>query len=517
MQVKITKNYLVLPTNTHAKGKKLVFKENGKEVYALDIRLDDKYPDFYAYIDVRRFLGKTLSVEIFPDMKFSFSESDGLTGEYDDPLLPYIHFTTKRGWNNDPNGLVKIGDEYHLFYQHNPAERAWGNMHWGHAVSKDLFHWKELPTALFPDETGMMFSGCAIVDERNVSRLACGEDKATLLFYTAAGYTATQCMAYSTDGLKTIKKYEKNPVLNHIFDYNRDPKIAWCEELRLYVMALFLTGEEYALYTSENLIDWKELQRLNLPSDNECPNFYPLYLKNGEKKWVLIGAHDCYYVGDFVGGKFVPCQEVKQTSLATDSYAAQTYTDMRDSRVIRIAWNVWHGVVAKTFTQQMGIPCDVFLEEADGEYYLAYRPVGELKHITENTRVFENVVLDGTLKEETGNCALGISLEGAYPEAGKVKIVCFGVEISIDFAKNEIAVGEKVNPISIKKTGFDLQIIADRSGIEVFSDGGKIAFAVCEKAICDGNLPYTEISSDCKYLLKKLTFDTYASTWEKDE
>lgn len=69
---------------------------------------------------------------------------------------PEAHFSASRGWINDPNGLVLYEGKYHLFFQHNPVDPQWGNMHWGHAVSEELMHWEELETTLFPDETGAM-------------------------------------------------------------------------------------------------------------------------------------------------------------------------------------------------------------------------------------------------------------------------------------------------------------------------------------------------------------------------
>lgn len=514
MEIRIEKSYLVLPTNKYAKPKRIRFFKNGKEVYYLNVRLSTLDIDFYAYIDMRRFIGDTLSIEISPAMNFTYSQSDTMEGEYDDCLRPYIHFTSKRGWLNDPNGLIQIGDEYHMYYQHNPAERAWGNMHWGHAVSSDLLHWKELPTALFPDETGAMFSGCAVEDKKNVSRLGKDGVNPVLIYYTSAGNEAsvpvpfTQGLAYSTDGLKSLQKYENNPVLGRIVGENRDPKVVWCDEINAYIMALYLAGEEFILLSSTDLLSWSELQRVCIPGDSECPNFFPLTADNNQRKWVLMGAHDVYLVGDFVNGKFQASQGTKRLCNQSVSYASQAYTDREDKRIIRFAW--LRGVYGKTFAQQMSLPCDLFLQNRNGEYYLSVQPSLELSALTKSQDGYKQVNLSAPKRFETGNCALSLQLKGDWKDKGEILIVCFGVEVKLDFANNQIVVDKTVNPLSITRETLNVRLIIDRASMEVFCDDGKIAFAITEQAICDANLPYVEISSDCDYTLDSLVLEKYS-------
>lgn len=145
-------------------------------------------------------------------MEIPYTEADEMTlpDLYREPYRPQIHFTTKNGWINDPNGLVYLNGAYHLFYQHNPCEPKWNNMHWGHAVSTDLIHWKELDIALFPDRTGDMFSGSAIVDTQDLLGLQKDDVPSVLLYYTTTK-PFSQYLAYSTDGLKTVQKYSTTP------------------------------------------------------------------------------------------------------------------------------------------------------------------------------------------------------------------------------------------------------------------------------------------------------------------
>src|SRR5438132_6160881 len=98
-----------------------------------------------------------------------FSQSPSKTEAYNQPYRPQFHFSPRQHWTNDPNGLVYFEGEYHLFFQYNPFGDVWGHMSWGHALSRDLVHWQELPVAL-PEENGIMiFTGSTVIDERNSS------------------------------------------------------------------------------------------------------------------------------------------------------------------------------------------------------------------------------------------------------------------------------------------------------------------------------------------------------------
>ena len=127
--------------------------------------------------------------------------------DYSQKLI--YHFKPKRGWINDPNGLVYYKGYYHIFYQHSPNfEIPWQEpMHWGHARTKDFIDYEELPIALYPDkeyDNNGCWSGTAIV-----------KDDVLYLFYASvhsAEKIQTVSIAYSTDGIN-FKKYEGNPVI----------------------------------------------------------------------------------------------------------------------------------------------------------------------------------------------------------------------------------------------------------------------------------------------------------------
>ena len=81
---------------------------------------------------------------------------------YDELHRPQFHFSPRHSWMNDPNGLVYYRGEYHLFFQHTPGFMNHAANSWGHAVSTDLVHWRELDTAIAPDEYGFIWSGSAV-------------------------------------------------------------------------------------------------------------------------------------------------------------------------------------------------------------------------------------------------------------------------------------------------------------------------------------------------------------------
>ena len=285
------------------------------------------------------------------------------------------HFTPPKGWTNDPNGLIYYEGVYHLFYQHNPDSNKWANMHWGHAKSRDLVHWEHLPIALYPEDGYMMFSGSAIADTRNLTGLKTGEHDPMLLYYTAAGEPFEQRLAVSTDGGETFRKLP-GCVIPHIAGSNRDPKIVYDAPADIYRLALYLDGDEYALFESSDLLRFTQKQVISLPEDNECPDLFPLRADDGRDLWVLMGAHDRYLVGEFDGsGIFAPIQPAGRLSYGTTSYAAQSYSGLTGRR-LRLSWNQTD-MHDDLIQGSMCTPADLTLVSRDGRYTLCLRPAPE--------------------------------------------------------------------------------------------------------------------------------------------
>lgn len=519
MQINITKKYLVFPTNTNAQNKLLSFCADGKTVYEFNIKLDYFAPDFYAYIDVSRFHGMKLELTVKPEMELAFEESDHMEipDLYREPLRPQIHFSTKNGWINDPNGLLYLDGIYHMFYQHNPAGNHWDNMHWGHAVSSDLIHWEEKDIALFLGENGNIFSGSAIIDQNNLLGLPREEEPAAVLYYTATTHPFTQRMAYSTDHFKTIKEYAGNPIIPHMVGGNRDPKVVYCEERGTYIMALYFIEDEYALLSSTNLTDWELFQRIRFPGEAECPDIIPIKDSNGLKKWVFMGANDRYIVGGFKDGQFAAEQEPISLHYGNSAYAGQTFSNMPDDRVVRIVWDRWN-LHAPSFCGQMGIPMELTLEENAGKYYLCANPVKELETLYSSRETYEALKISEKTEQNIPlkDAPYYMKIKGNYAENVVLHFNIFGCDLEVDFIQNQLILGNHKAPLSIGKNSLDMTLIIDRCSMEIFVDGGKAYLSALEEAVvCDRNFPGLQITSNAEYCFENITLCSLHSIWNK--
>ncbi|MCR5092654.1 MAG: nucleoside/nucleotide kinase family protein [Lachnospiraceae bacterium] len=384
MILHVSRRYLWLPVRKDGAVKKLHFYIDGEKFQELDVKLSPERPDHFFAMDLCRYIGR--EIEIRGDVSDDVLEKLSCHDEQPDgacPHRPVIHFTAAGGWINDPNGLIYADGIYHLYHQWNPYGTEWGNMHWGHAVSRDLISWETRPMAMEPDASGTMFSGCGWQDKVN----AAGFGKNTLLFfYTAAGGTSlwsaengnkhTQRLAVSADGGETLQK--KGLILEHIKGGNRDPKVLWHEESNAYVMVLYLDENEFAVFRSADLLHWEESQRFSADHMWECPDLFELSVEDepGEKKWVFWSADGYYMTGSFDGFRFEPDSEVCSAYDTKLPYAAQTYAGIPD-RTVSVAWYRTENERGG-FRGMMSVPAELILRKTESGYRICFRPVREL-------------------------------------------------------------------------------------------------------------------------------------------
>jgi fructan beta-fructosidase len=344
-------------------------------------------------------------------------ESD--TALFTEPHRPQFHFTPPSMWMNDPNGLVFLEGEYHLFYQYYPDDTVWGPMHWGHAVSRDLVHWEHLPIALYPDEHGYIFSGSAVVDWNNTSGFGKDGEPPLVAIFTyhdpergKAGSNdhETQGIAYSHDRGRTWTKYKDNPVLPNAAKHKdfRDPNVFWHEATKRWVMALSVS-DHVELWSSPDLKSWGYLSSFGQQWGAhggvwECPDLFPVRVDGSEEtRWVLIlnlnpggpqgGSGTQYFVGDFDGETFTLDEQFAETlareeavwlDWGRDNYAGITWADIppADGRRIFIGWmSNWdyaQQVPTSPWRSAMTVPRSLRLVDTDAGYRLFSTPVEEL-------------------------------------------------------------------------------------------------------------------------------------------
>lgn len=498
----VKSRYLLLPVKTGAKSRVMKFLVDGKPVREFDIEYADEQPSFFAFTDVTPFKGKKLSVEIAlassaADPLKAIAESDEVPQAdlYREPLRPQFHFTSRRGWLNDPNGLVYLDGEWHLFYQHNPFGWAWGNMHWGHAVSKDLLRWTELPIALAPPRYGdMAFSGSAVVDEQNTSGFQTGKEQVLVAAFTSTG--RGECIVYSNDRGRTWQEFDGNPVVKHA---GRDPRLLWHAPTKKWVMALYDEFEQkqwIAFYTSPDLKAWKFTSRID--GFFECPDLFELpIMGTDEKKWVLYAADGKYLLGEFDGEKFLPDAKEKKQLWHGNFYAAQTYSNVPDGRRIQIGWGNGISFPNMPFNQQMTIPCELTLRKtADGVRMFA-EPVRELAGLRGASRTnLRGAALqpdgEGRAEGEFGDL-VDIRADFKIDKSEALGISLRGLPITYDVKKQELSCRNVVFPLKPIDGRLRLRLLLDRGSLEIFANDGIAAISLAFVPPADNHLlvPFT--------------------------
>ena len=531
------KQYMLLPIEESSGESRLFVIVDNDVVQTLHVRLAVNKIDYYVPLDLSVYHNKpiTLNFHHIADDAACWNELK-LSDTFDDAnrevFRPDYHFSPKYGWMNDPNGMVYKDGEYHLFYQHNPYGSVWGNLHWGHAISRDLVHWEHFPDAIAPDGLGTIFSGNAVVDKENTAGFGAG---AIIAIYTSASERQTQSLAYSIDNGRTFKKYERNPILTSTARDFRDPKMFWHEQTQKWVLIL-AAGQEMQIYSSANLKDWTMESRFGEGHGAhggvwECPDLIELPIEGTElKKWVLIcnlnpggpfgGSATQYFVGTFDGKTFVnessaaistrkesdsdtlPPTCCKWMDWGRDHYAAVTWSNAPDNRKIAIAWmSNWdyaNNVPTQQFRSANSIPRDLSLYTYNGETYLKSTPSPEMFALRGKAQKKGSFKVDRTynlnkiLADNTGTYE--IEMEITNRDAEIIGFQLFNtkgeaIDCYYNLAENKffmdrtksgiVSFSDKFPSITAapieKGKNFKLRLFIDKASIEAFGEGGRFA------------------------------------------
>ena len=560
--------YLLLPIQEEKDEAQVILSTGDKEDTWMDVRLAQNGVDYFVPFSLEKnaagksVKGNVAIVKILGLKKDALAVNlMKLSNTFDttntDYYRPSYHFTPLYGWMNDPNGMVYKDGEYHLYFQYNPYGSKWGNMHWGHAVSKDLVHWEHLDPAIARDPVGHIFSGSSVIDKKNTAGFG---KNAIIAIYTnnSVNHDEVQCIAYSNDNGRTFTKYEGNPVLtpfDGLKDF-RDPKVFWYEKGKCWYM-IVSADKETRFYKSKNLKKWTYVSAFGKglgqqPCQYECPDFFQLPV-NGDKKkmkWVMTmninpgcwfgGSATEYFVGDFDGKKFTcpDANEVKWLDWGKDHYATVTFSNTGD-RVLGITWmSNWQYANLTPFKQNRGangLPRELKLYEKNGKYYISEDVAPEVYALRKDTKN----VADASVAGEKMLAGVAANMNGAFeieadvtPDANGIA----GIEISnnkrertliyfdmkqgkvvmdrtesglTDFGKQAVPhdielawdkqraaegkeparIANSINykndfalatwaPLSLCEDGkktYHVDIFVDKSSVELFVDGGRIA------------------------------------------
>lgn len=490
LTMKITKKYLNLPVSHQTDRAVMTFDVGGKQERAFNIRLAPNNPDYWVFCDMSALKNKEVKITYKGDKAgiskiYQADEIAGQDSMYKETNRPQVHYTQRRGWNNDPNGLLYYDGEYHLFYQHNPYEREWENMHWGHAVSTDLIHWEELPDALFPDQHGTMFSGSAVIDYDNTSGFGKKDTPAMVAIYTADNpEKQIQCIAFSLDKGRTWTKYDGNPVIDSKAKWNskdtRDPKVFWHKPSNKWVMVLN-ERDGHSIYNSDNLKDWT--YESHITGFWECPELFELPVDGNKNntKWVMYGASGTYMIGAFDGKKFTP--EAGKYYYSTGSiYAAQTFTGIpeSDGRRIQLGWGrISHP--GMPFNGMMLLPTELSLRTTKDGIRLFSTPVKEFDRLQTKVGQWSALTADKAnelLQQYNNEGTLRIRTTIKLSHATGAGLNLFGQSL-LNYDMNfNLVNGVFYSPEDMTSMEITADIVLDRTSVEVYIDNGAYSYSM---------------------------------------
>ncbi|KAK8553983.1 hypothetical protein V6N12_030962 [Hibiscus sabdariffa] len=366
-----------------------------------------------------------------------------------------FHFQPPQNWINAPmyyNGI------YHFFYQYNPKGAVWGNIIWGHSVSKDMIDWKALDPAIYPsrrfDKNGA-WSGSATILPNNKP----------IILYTGVDPSDRQVQNYAVPAnlsdpylRKWIKPARLNPVVDPDQGVNasafRDPSTAWWlnGHWRMAVGSKRNHRGIAYLYRSRDFFHWVKAKHPlhSAPHTGmwECPDFYPVLLSGKQGldtsvvgkhvKHVLkvsldVTRYDYYTVGTYLIGKdrYVPDNTSVDgwAGLRYDYgnfYASKTFFDPAKKRRVLWGWvnesDSTSDDVKKGWAGIQAIPRTVWLDP--NQRQLMQWPIQELETLRgKNVQISHRMLKTGQHIEVEGITAAQVDVDVTFfiPSLDKVE------------------------------------------------------------------------------------------------
>ncbi|MEO5897519.1 MAG: glycoside hydrolase family 32 protein [Vicinamibacterales bacterium] len=490
----------------------------------------------------------------------------------DDSWRPEIHFRPPRHWMNDPNGLFYADGTYHLFYQYSSQSPRYETISWGHAISRDLVHWRHLPIAIRGNGSGSAYSGTALVDRDNRSRLG-GDRPPHLAFFTncrhcrAPEQRQTIDLAYSLDGGSHWRRSSRNPLIDtgrrafdapFVFRFESGFRMLVGEPLSWAGWREGLPSR-FVIYKSDDLLHWERVGQIGPFGKRtelwEVPVLVRMRVAGERRlhKWVLIWstvdrAQDRvrtgtrYLVGEFDGVAFRPGSGGTRGApldWGPDVYAPLVWTDAPAGPFL-IAWmNTW--TYARRLPDSGGgaltVPRRLRLERGESGFALTQAPIAALRTLRGVPTVYKKIAL----------CNERRSLEWDYRSQGDALelLACWRpgdavrcglrlavgknewTEVGLDFKAGMLYLDRRRSGIvsfapefpavyraAVDVTGgrISLHILVDRSSVEVFADGGvRVLTARIFPAARSGGVEIFATGGSAT--LERLTLWPLASIW----
>jgi sucrose-6-phosphate hydrolase SacC (GH32 family) len=473
----ISKHYLNIPVARGAAMHVFQIEVDGIQKREFPVQLAEHAPDYWIFLDVSEFKGQTITLtgpssQAALDSIYQADKIEGAESLYKERNRPQFHFTVKRGWSNDVNGPIFYRGQYHLFWQAFPFGVTWdtGFMYWGHAISKDLIHWREMAPALMLDKLGSPWSGSSFVDHNNVG--GWGKD-ALVLVYTAFDRKTqkqVQCIAYSSDNGVTFTRYAGNPIVdtNREVGSNdtRDPHVFWYAPTRHWVMVLF-EKDGMSIFTSTDLKAWT--RKSHFKGLHECPDLFELPVDGDSqhKKWILHGGSSSYFIGSFDGETFKPeSQELRYAEGANAHgddvlYASQSFAEMPDGRRVQMAWGRIEPE-GMAFNQMMLFPTEFKLVSTRDGLRMRATPIGEIERLRGKAQTWSSIAAAEANRalDKAGNGPLDVRFKVTLEKDGELVLRYQGTTLAT------------IHAAELEKDRGSVEVLIDKGVAEIFVDGG---------------------------------------------